>query len=72
MVDLPDSPEPGKSEREQGQSRDIVPRSSILHSFLNFLESSSICLSIASEMALDALSSLDMQLPIVTRGSWIT
>lgn len=54
MVDLPDSPEPVVSARRiRGhRPRANSPSSKILHSFLNFLESSSNCLSIALLLSL--------------------
>lgn len=41
-----------------------APKSKILHSFLNFLLSSSSCLSMRSERAFSSLSVCDAQLPI--------
>lgn len=49
-------------------SQQNAPSKSILHSFLNFLESSSICLSISAERAWASLSWVDMQLPMVARA----
>ena len=48
MVDFPDSPEPVVSHFQIVRSLPVnPPRSKILHSFLNFRESSSSCLSMA-------------------------
>lgn len=51
--------------------RDYTPRSRILHSFLNCRESSSICLSIASERSRSALSGTDAQPPIVVKTTTV-